>query len=112
MRLRMSRALRTARLADLRAQTTELHRIPAVARHVRSRHAAYRRAVQVEANALDHHLDVVLPQTRARAVVAGIGAEVAGLDARLVALLTHVVLLDVQEVSCQSFCADLCVTMG
>jgi hypothetical protein len=89
MGLRMPRALRAACLAYVRTQAAKVPCVPAVARHVSGRHSADRSAVHIQANALRHHLDVVLLQTRARAVVASIGARVARFDARLIVLGAH-----------------------
>jgi hypothetical protein len=91
--LRMSGALRAACLAYVRAQMANVHRIRAVTRHVGRCDSANRSAVQVEANTLRHHRHVVLLQTCARAVVAGIGARVARFDSRLIASWAHEVLL-------------------
>lgn len=85
----MPGALRAACHADVCAQAAELHGIRAVARHVGGRQAANRRAVHVKANAFDHHLDVVLAQTRACAVVASVGAGVAGFDTCLIPPRDH-----------------------
>jgi hypothetical protein len=89
VRLRMPRALHAAGLADIRTHITDAPHI--LARHVSDRQSANRRAVEVEANAIRHHLHVVLLQTRDRAVVASIGTRVTGLDARLIALGLHCV---------------------
>ena len=53
-------------------------------------HATDGGAVHVERNAARHHLHVRLLETRRRAVVAGIGAPIAGVDAGRVLLVGHV----------------------
>ena len=78
-------AARTPRRRPRRYPHTHYRRSP----HTRG--PCKRPPVEVEANALRHHLHVVLLQTRDRAVVASIGTRVTGFDARLIALGLHCV---------------------
>jgi hypothetical protein len=93
VRMRVPCAFCAACFAYLRAEATEVHRELAVACHERGRQSANRCAVHVKTDALRHHIDVPLLQTRARAVVASIGAGVTRFGAGLIVLGTHLLLL-------------------
>tara|TARA_B100001105_G_C22399454_1_gene448590 strand:+ start:804 stop:1118 length:315 start_codon:yes stop_codon:yes gene_type:complete len=77
------------RLADLRAQLAQLLGEVAAPGHVASRQAADCGAVHVQRDASRHHLDVLLLQAGRGAVVTGVSAGVARLDAGLVLLVSH-----------------------
>ena len=76
-------------LADLCAQFADLCHELASAGHEASGDSADRGAVHVERNAPGHHVCVGFPQAGDRAVVAGIGAGIAGVDAGLIHLVLH-----------------------
>lgn len=79
-----------ARLTDLGAHPAQFRRVGRAARHELSGQTANVGAVPVELNALSHHLDVVLPQTRCRAGLACCDAFVAGRDAGFILPIFHV----------------------
>jgi len=76
-------------LADLSAQLADLRRELASAGHEASGESADRGAVHVEGNAPGHHVCVGLLQAGDRAVVAGIGTGIAGVNAGLIHLVLH-----------------------
>ena len=93
MLLGVARAFLGTRLANLRAQPAEPDGEPALARHVRGRHPADRRAIDIKGDARDHHLHIVFSKARRCAVVAGIRARVARVDAGSIPILSHASLL-------------------
>ena len=78
-----------AKLANIRAELADLLGAFAAARHVRGGEPADCGAVDVERDAARHHLHVGLLKTSRGAVVAGIGAGVACVDAGLELLVCH-----------------------
>jgi hypothetical protein len=82
-------ALLATRVADLRTQLAQLLGEVAAPGHVTSRQAADCGAVHVERDTSRHHLDVLLLQAGRGAVVTGVSAGVARLDAGLVLLVSH-----------------------
>src|SRR4051812_8164360 len=87
--VRVARALVAARLAEVGAEAADGGRALAAARHRRRGELAGGGAIEIERDAARHHLDVLLLQARRRAVMAGRGAGVAGVDAVLVARVRH-----------------------
>ena len=79
--------------AHLRAQPAKRGRMLAAARHQARREPAYLGAIHVGGNAPCHHLDVFFLQARGRAMVAGVRAGIAGIDAALKIQGVHRVLL-------------------
>ena len=96
----------TACLADFRAQLANLRHELASAAHEASGESADRGAVHVERNASSHHVCVGLLQAGDRAVVAGIGAGVAGVDAGLIHLVLHGEVLSANSPALRPFCGD------
>jgi hypothetical protein len=78
-----------AGLADLGAQLTQLLGELATAGHIARGQTADCSAVHVQRDASRHHFHVLLLQARGRTVVASVGAGVAGVDAGLVLLVSH-----------------------
>ena len=78
-----------AKLANIRAELADLLGAFAAARHVCGGEPADRGAVDIERDAARHHLHVGLLKTSRGAVVAGIGARVACVDAGLELLVCH-----------------------
>ena len=76
-------------LADLCAQFANLRHELTSASHEGSGDPADRGAVHVERNAPGHHVCVGFPQAGDRAIVAGIGTRIAGIDAGLIHLVLH-----------------------
>src|ERR1041384_5916234 len=74
-------ALRSARLADLRAHAAKVRGEARVARHEGGGEPAGLGAVAVKADAFGHHLHVALAEAGVSAVLAFLGAADAGLDA-------------------------------
>ena len=86
MVVRVLGAFRAAGFAHVRAQLAELRCKRAVPRHVARGQTADGCAVQVESDALRHHLDVGFAKASHGTIVAGVGAGIACLDTRLVQL--------------------------
>ena len=87
MIVRVPLALRGACRTGLGAKLADLVHERAVPRHRPRGEPADRRAVEVRANAVGHHPDVVLRQACGGAVVAGVRAEIARFDTGVVMLL-------------------------
>lgn len=83
------RTLIAAGLANLSAELAKLLGEVAAARHVGCCHPANGCAVNVQRDASGHHLHVLFLKARGRAVVAGVGADIARLDASLIGLMSH-----------------------
>lgn len=77
-------------LADVSAKRANRRRVLAAASHGGRGKLADGCAVHVQRDAARHHLHVLLLQARRRAVIAGGGTLIAGLDARGVLLVGHV----------------------
>lgn len=73
-----------AGFADVGAQRANLCGVDATSRHEASRQAADGCAVDIVANALCHGADMFFGQARCSAMVASVGAVIAGIDAGLV----------------------------
>jgi len=78
-----------ALIADVGAQGTELEGVLAAACHERRRQTADGGAVDVEFNTPCKCRDLIVAQASGRALIAGIGALVAGLDTRAKLLDRH-----------------------
>lgn len=89
MRMLVLRALLAAGLADLCTELADLPGEFTASRHVGSGHPADGGAIDIERDAPRHHLDVVFLQASGRAVIAGVGAIVAGTDAACELFLSH-----------------------
>lgn len=76
-------------LADVSAQRTNRLDMLASPCHRCGGELADRCAIKIQRNAPRHHLDVLFLQAGCRAVIAGDGALVAGLNARSVLLMSH-----------------------
>ena len=83
----MLAAFFAAGLAHIRARLANGGSELAAATHVGGSQAADLRAVHIKRNAARHHVDVLLPQARRSAVVAGDCAGMAGIDAGLKLLM-------------------------
>jgi hypothetical protein len=83
-------AFLTARVADFRAEFTDLLSELRATRHLSHGKGTYVGAAAVQLNAAGHHLDILLLQTRRRAVFTGLHALVAGFNAFFVFFVRHV----------------------
>jgi len=83
-------AFRTTGLADFGAKLANLLGELAAAGHETNGGVADFGAVAVEADALDHHLYILLAEAGIGAMVAGDGAGLTGFDTLLVRLMCHV----------------------
>jgi hypothetical protein len=81
--------LRPAGFADVGANLADVAGKFAAARHIARGKPTNRRAIDVQPNAFRHHFDVLLAKTSGSAVVASIGALVAGVDTGLILLVSH-----------------------
>ena len=89
VRVLMLGAFVAADLADFRANPAGLLGELAAPRHITGGEPTDGGTVNVEPDAARHHLDIVFLQASGGAVVAGIGASVAGFDAGRVLLMSH-----------------------
>lgn len=72
-----------AGLTDVSAERADLCGMNAASRHEARRQSANGGAVDVVTDALGHHADVVFSEAGSRAMVAGVGTGVTGIDAGL-----------------------------
>lgn len=79
----------SAFLAQVRAQRADGGGVDGITSHEAGGHATKDRAVNVRRDAVGHHCDVALAKAGGGAVVACVGAVVAGLDAGLVFVMSH-----------------------
>lgn len=87
MRMLVLGAFLSARVAHLGAQLAHALGELTASRHEAGSQTADCRAVHIERDTPRHHLDVLLSQARRSAVIAGVGAFIASLDAGFVGLL-------------------------
>jgi Cu(I)/Ag(I) efflux system periplasmic protein CusF len=82
-------AFLSARIANGRANLADRSRKLAAAGHIADRQPAYFGAIDVELDTARHHGHILFLQACARAIIAGEGTIVTGVDARLELLMSH-----------------------
>lgn len=102
LHLAVLRAFFGARVTDVGAGLADGAGTLAAARHIGGREAADLGAVDVERYAARHRLYILFLQARRGAVVAGLSASIAGIDAGLVLLMRHGDLLSSENTPCNN----------